>query len=224
MDYDLIVKIVTGCAGIVGVAKIFYEFSIGRRSREREEYKFARDFLEDVKSKQDLHPFLKDKGYRAIAGDSQINADEVEYLLSLTRPERALRDYVLGRAYLEHFPQSGNLQIKFKKKYERKWSRQWRMTLYLVFYIVSAFAAVSPWLFASYLGTTATRILSASAVTLPVFGFYAWLALRAGSRIYRATMLVNHQHRHTQKIVIPEQARGPRRIRDDDKTGSGGST
>jgi hypothetical protein len=220
MDYDLIVKIVTGVAGIAGVARIFYEFSIGRRSRERDEYKFARDFLDDVRSKHDMHPFLKDKGYRAIAGDSQINADEVEYLLSLTRPERALRDYVLGRAYLEHFPQSGNLQIQFKKKYERKFSRQWRMILYVALYILSSFIAVSPWLLAGHFGTTPSQMLSASAVSLPVFGFYAWLGLKAGSRIYRAQMLVEHQHRHTQKIVLSEQqARGPRRIRDDDKTG-----
>lgn len=223
MDYDLIGKVVTGLAGIVGVAKIFYEFSIGRRSREREEYKFARDFLEDVRSKLDMHPFLKDKGYRAIAGDSLINADEVEYLLSLTRPERALRDYVLGRAYLEHFPHSGNLQIKFKKKYASAWSRKWRMGLYLGLYVTCAGAAVSPWLLASFFGTSGSQMLSASAVTLPVFGFYAWLALRAGARIYRAQMLVDHQHRHTQKIVVPEQTRGPRRIRGDDKTGNGGA-
>jgi hypothetical protein len=219
MDYDLIAKSVTGIAGIAGVARIFYEFSIGRRSRERDEYKFARDFLDDVTLKHDMHPYLKDKGYRAIAGDSRINADEVEYLLSLTRPERALRDYVLGRAYLEHFPQSGNLQIKFKKKYDRKLSRQWRMILYIAFYVICSSVAVSPWLLAGHFGSTPSDMLSASAVTLPVFGFYAWLALRTAARIYRAQMLVEHQHRHTQKIMLPEQTRGPRRIRDDDKTG-----
>lgn len=62
------------------------------------------DFLQEVNSNKQLHPFLREKGYQAIAGDKQIGANEIEYLLSLKGPERALRDYVLGRPYLEHLP------------------------------------------------------------------------------------------------------------------------
>ena len=42
---------------------------------------------------------------------------EIEYLVSLERSDRALRDYVLGLPYLEHLPEVGNLEIAFKKKY-----------------------------------------------------------------------------------------------------------
>jgi hypothetical protein len=203
MDYDLIFKIATLFLGSVGAGRILYELSIVRRSRMREEYKFAREFLEDIRSQNDFHPFLREKGYQAIAGDSQMSADEIEYLLSLTRPERALRDYVLGKAYLDHFPQSGNLQIKFKKKFEAKWPRQWRMYGYVSLYIICAFIAFSPLILPSYLGMSGSQSLVAFAFSLAVFGPYAWLALRAGSKIYRAQMLVAHQDRHTQKIVLP---------------------
>jgi hypothetical protein len=207
MDYELFVKIGTLCLGLIGAAKIFQELSNGRRSRMREEYKFAREFLGDVVSNRDMHPFLKEKGFQAIAGDNRMSADEIEYLLSLTGPERALRDYVKGMAYLEHLPQSGNLQIKFKKKFESKWSRQWRLWLYVVFYGVFALMAFSPWLLASFSHVSLAKMLSAMALTIPVFLTYAWFSLKAGARIYRAQKLVKDQNRHTQTIVLPLPAR-----------------
>lgn len=207
MDYDLVFKIITLLLGVVGAAKIFYEYSMGRRSRMREEYKFARDFLSEVKANKDLHPFLKDKGYQAIAGDDQLSGVEIEYLLSLASPEKALRDYVLGRLYLDHLPHSGNLQIQFKRKFRIKWSRRWRMYTYIILYVIFAFIAFSPLAFFGYLGMSLGDSLIAFLISLAVFGSYAWYALQAGAKIYRAEKLVAHQDKHTQKIFLPELIR-----------------
>lgn len=207
MDYDLVFKGITLLLGVVGAAKIIYEFSMGRKSRMRDEYKFARDFLSDVKANKDLHPFLKDKGYQAIAGDDQISGVEIEYLLSLASPEKALRDYVLGRFYLDHVPHSGNLQIQFKKKFRIKWARRWRMYTYITLYAIFAFIAFSPLVFFSYLGMSLGDSLIAVIISLTVFGSYAWFALQAGAKIYRAEKLVAHQNKHTQKIFLPELIR-----------------
>jgi len=210
MDYDIIFRLATLLLGIAGAAKILYEFSIVRRTRMREEYRFAREFLSDIEPGKKVHPFLREKGYQAIAGDSNMSGDEIEYLLSLTRPERALRDYVLGRAYLEHFPQSGNLQLKFKGKYAGKWSRRVRMYGYIGMYVVSAFLAFSPLLLASYFKVTFAHTISAFAISASVFLPYAWLSLRAGMCIYRAEKLVAHQDRHTQRILVSEGMRKAR--------------
>jgi len=202
IDKDLIFKLAMVCIGLVGAAKGLYDLSIGRRSKLRDEYKFAREFLADVGQQAGMHPYLTEKGYQAIAGDTKIRGAEVEYLLSLTGPERALRDFVMGREYLEHLPDSGNLQIKFRKKYERKWSRQWRMYSYYALYFVFFFAGFAPLVFSSYLHLSGQNMLIAFAASFSGFVPYGWLFLRSGAKIYRAQMLVDHQDRHTQRIVL----------------------
>ena len=202
INYDLIIKVATVCIGLVGAARVMYDWSIGKKGRLRDEYKFAKDFLNDISQPLKIHPYARDKGYQAIAGDTQISGEEVEYLLSLNRPERALRDYVLGKKYLEHLPDSGNLQIKFKKKYERKFSRQWRMYGYLVLYIIFVFAAFTPIIFSSYLEISFQNSIFTLVISLSVFGPYAWFFVQSGAKIYRAQMLVNHQDRHTQRILL----------------------
>jgi len=201
-DYDLLVKLAMACIGLVGAAKGIYEWSIGRRSKLREEYKFAKDFIDAVNGPVAMHPYLKEKGYQAIAGDTTISGAEVEYLLSLTRPQRALSDYVMGREYLEHLPDSGNLQLKFKKKYERKWSRQWRTWTYSALYFVFSFTAFSPLIFSSYLHLSAQQTFTAFAIGFFTLVPYGLLFLRSSAKISRAENLVANQNRHTQRILI----------------------
>ena len=202
MDYDLLIKTVTVLIGAIGAGKLIYDLSIGKRSRMREEYKFAKEFLEEVSSNKQLHPFLREKGYQAIAGDIQVSADEIEYLLSLKGPDRALGDYVLGRPYLEHLPNVGNLQIAFRRKYQGAWSRQWRKFLYLGMYVALVFLAFAPLLFSRLLFKGSAQMFIAFVVCVSAFGPYAWFALKAATRISRAEKLVENQHKHTQRIVL----------------------
>lgn len=168
----------------------------------REEYHFAKDFLDEIASSKKIHPFLREKGYQAIAGDNQLNADEIEYLLSLKELERALRDFVLGRPYLEHLPDRGDIKIAFWKKYQRTWSRQWRRCLYLTLSIGLVSLVLVPLLILIILSSGATYTFASFVVSAMVFSPYAWLSLKASTRIYRAQELVKHQHKHTQKIVL----------------------
>ncbi|MFL9898833.1 hypothetical protein PQR71_11815 [Paraburkholderia fungorum] len=92
----------------------------------RDEYKFAKDYLEDQSKNPKMHPFLRELGCRAIAGDERLTAEEVEYLLSLTNPDRALKDYVMGRPYLAHLPTGGNLKVNFREKFRKAFPRKWR--------------------------------------------------------------------------------------------------
>ena len=124
MELDILLKSGTLLLGVIGAGKLLYDLWIIKHSRMRDEYTFAKTFFHEVSTNPTSHPFLREKGYQAIAGDRQLSADTIEYLLSLENPDRALRDYVLGRPYLEHLPQSGNLQIEFRKRYKNKWSEK----------------------------------------------------------------------------------------------------
>lgn len=126
MDIETFAKIVTALVAIFGAGKALYEAIAGNKSRLREEYKFARDFLTEVDSEKNLHPFAVEKGYQAIAGTASIKSEEVAYILTLENSARCLRDFVLSRKYIEHLNTAGNLQIAFADKYRRPWSRTWR--------------------------------------------------------------------------------------------------
>jgi hypothetical protein len=201
VDYELPIKIVTLGIGAIGAAKLFNDLSVSKVSRMRDEYKFAKDFLSDINSGAISHPFLLDKGYQAIAGDKFVEAEEVAYLLSLQNPELAIRDYTFGRRYLEHLPRNGNLEIEFKKRYKGKWPRFWRKSFYLVSYMGLVFLAFAP-LICNELFKDLTQIFITFALSLTVFGTYAWSTLKAAIRIFRAEDLVLRQHKHTQKILL----------------------
>ncbi len=207
MDLELVAKIVAALGAIGGLGKILYEVLIGKRGRMREEYKFAKEFLDAVERTPNMHPYIREKGYQAISGDHTLSADEVEYLLTLVKPDRALRDYVLGRPYLEHFPHAGNLQIAYKKRYRSNWSRRWRLYLYVTLYFCFALAAFAPFMLASLTTASGTEILWANIFSIAIFGPYAWWSIKAGARIYRAKMLVTHQHKHTQCIMLQSYLR-----------------
>lgn len=202
MDYNLVIKIITLMIGAIGAAKLLYDLSLGKRGRMREEYNFGKQFLDEVSTNKQLHPYLREKGYQAIAGDSQLGADEIEYLLSLRRPQRALRDFVLGRPYLELLATAGNLQIGFQKKYKNSWARIWRKYLYGGLYFALFAVAFSPLYLARIKGIELTKMLGAFMVSFAVFGPYAYFSLKASTRIYRAEQLVKNQDKHTQKIVL----------------------
>ncbi|MXN77882.1 hypothetical protein GR157_24440 [Burkholderia sp. 4701] len=212
MDIDIILKLGTFAIGAIGAGKILYEASVVRRGRMREEYKFAREFLKDRKEDGEMHPFLREKGYRAVAGDERLTADEIEYLLSLKGADRALKDYSLGRSYLEHLPNIGNLQIQFKKKYKKVWPRRWRKWTYFALYVVLAFLMFAPFLLSKYFSKQPGEMLAATGFCIIVFGPYAWMALSSAVRILRAEKLVEHQDKHTQTIFIDGRGSRDRRI------------
>ena len=204
MEIDVIAKAITVLVGVFGVGKVLYEYVIGRKGRMREEFRFANDFLAAVDANPEMHPYLQEKGYQAIAGDNTLSADEVKYLLSVVNPDRALKDYVLGRPYLEHISHGGDLQLHYKARYKSKWSRNWRIGLYSASYFTFALLAFSPMVLAAFIPMSFSQWSWATAGCLLIFGPYAWWSLKAGTRIYRAKMLVSHQHKHTQRILIEQ--------------------
>ena len=187
--------------GLAGAAKVVYEMVGAPRGRQREEYRFAMEFLRAIKEDPLMHPFLRETGYQAVAGTRVLSADEVEYLLSLQRPDRAIRNYVLGRLYLEYLPKAGDLKIDFRAKYKSDWSRRWRKSLYFIGYIACWLLAFAPFVTSAFSGGGVAETLLSFGVSLIIFVPLSLWALVSAVSISRAEKLVRNQSKHTQKIV-----------------------
>lgn len=193
MDLETFLKLFPLAAGAFAVWKIVVEVASGRRSRFREDYRFAREFLEDIRKAPQMHPFLREKGYQALAGDNRLSGQEVEYLLALPESARALRLYVMGLPYLQHTATAVGSQVSFKRKYESRTARTSRKVAYLVAYGLFYALGAAP-LFSvplSLFGLTPTLSLFLTTA------FFCWplaaLSLWSGMRITAAESLVRVQ-------------------------------
>ena len=200
MNFEYIARACTLVIGGFASAKIYHEIMVGRQSRMRDEYKFAKEFFVDLNSNPGINPFLREKGYQAIAGDKDLTANEISYLLTLQNPALALRDYVFGREYLEHLSNVENLQIVFKGKYQEPISRNWRKYTYIFFYAVFYSMSVALFFVPKTTFSTFDDFLFLTFICLVVFGPIAWLFLREAERIKRAETLVKRQDKHTDNI------------------------
>jgi hypothetical protein len=207
MDTETIFKFFGAMAAIIGAGRVIYDITVGNKSRLREDYKFAKEFLHDLKESPDLHPFAVEKGYQAIAGSTALKTEEIAYLLSLENPGKCLKDYVLSKEHLQHLNTSGDLQLFFAEKYSTPWARTWRKALYLTLYLVLSLAALSPLIMVKAGITKPIQLVTLLAFTITIFGYYAWVSLKAFARIYRGEQLVQNQKKHTRKILLPPGAK-----------------
>lgn len=213
MNYQIFFAIVGVVLGVIGAVKILYELPILKRNRFREEYKFSQGFLAEIEEDEEMRPYLREKGYQAIAGDKYISADEVAYLLTLYRPEPnydsgryrqadgALNDYVRGKRYLKFCPKVNNERIEFKDKYKNKWTRKWRMYLSLSLAILLYVAAFSPLLFGKIFPKLTQNLWETLPFSVIFFGTYAFMLMRIGADLYGAEYLVKHQKDRMPELV-----------------------
>jgi len=121
---------------MVVAGKVIIELSAGSKARRKDDYRFAKEFLNDLNS-DNLHPLAVERGFYAIAGTGDVKANDIEFLLSLEEPQRRLKDYVFSRNIVEL--NEVNHKFEFKKKYRSDFSRRWRkwrsLLLYLLFFL-----------------------------------------------------------------------------------------
>jgi hypothetical protein len=195
-NFEIISRIITTVVAIFGIGKIFYDITTGTKYRLREEYKFAKEFLGDLKNNPDLHPFVLEKGYQAIAGSVTIKSEEVAYLLSLKNPRKCLNDYILAKKYLNLINTNGDFHLEFVKKHSRNWLRKTQKICYLSLYCVFALIAFAPQMIPSKYGFFIFA-------TLPIFGYCALLSLSKYIEIDRSEQLISSQEKHTSTIHLP---------------------
>ena len=203
MNIEIILKSVGAFVGIIGAGRIIYEILNGHKSKLREEYIFAKSFIQDLADKE-MHPFLREKGFQALAGTTEVNAEDVDYILTLENPAQSLSDYVFSRQYLGTIRKTGKYKIDFSLKYESNWSRSWRKIVYLVLYVFYAALAISPFLLAKPMHASAVQMFTYSLFTIPLLGFLAIDSLKSFTKIYRSELLVKNQLQRAKKIVAIE--------------------
>ena len=94
-----VIPVVLGA--VVPLIRILSHFG-GRRSKLREEYEFARDYLTDLQdSVTKDSAFLKQKGCLAITGSPSVHFETLERLLHLADPSKAIRNYTFSYKLLE---------------------------------------------------------------------------------------------------------------------------
>jgi len=199
MEIGNIVKIIMAIGAMIGVAKIIYELSSSSKLKLREEYKFAKEFLADLDEETPPHHLAVERGYYALAGTSSIQVSDIKYLISLSNPDKSLKDYALSRKYvvLNKIPQ----KIDFRLKYQRKFSRVWRKTLYVLIYVLASLLAMSPLLLAAPFNL-GPKFMLLALVTIPGCGFFAFDALRSCMKIMRGETLVKEQEKHVPLIIV----------------------
>jgi hypothetical protein len=201
MDWGTIAKVALAIVGIFTAGKVLFDVFVGKKTNLREEYNFAKEFLDDT-NKQDLHPFTLSKGYQGIAGTNSVKASEIEYILSLKDPVQCLRDFILSKQLFERLEVEGDFKLIFLNKYKSHLSRRAKKLFYLVLYFTLAFAALSPMLLSKSFEVDAADSFLQLLFTLPFFGLYAWVSLQAYAKLSRGEFLYNNQKLHTSNIVI----------------------
>ena len=200
MDTEFLIKIILALFAIPATVKFFYDMKVSRKSHLRDEYRFANEFLIDVKNKN-THPFTIEKGYQAIAGTTAVNTEEIAYILSLNNSSKCLKNFVFSKHLMEILKTEGDLKLEFKKKYRNKWSRRWRKALYLPLYFVLAFYALSPLVLYNLFELSFSEVLLILVLTLLTGVPTAFSAMRALVRIERGEALISNQDSHTKAIV-----------------------
>jgi hypothetical protein len=191
-EFDIAARVIPLLAGAFASFKVGFDTLMHSRVRLRDEYRFAKEFLADMKSASPMHPLLREKGLQALAGTDGVSANEVEYLLNLPEPASALKDYAFARNFLDHHATAGESEISFKCAWRSQRKRWIAKAIGLALYVVLFMTAMSPLflpLFTKEIALSAQLLL----VTVPVFGAMAFLVLMEAVRIARAERLVGLQ-------------------------------
>ncbi|MEZ8767905.1 hypothetical protein AB6D79_07590 [Vibrio alginolyticus] len=198
MDLLILVKIFPIIVGIFGIWKFIYELISGSKYKLREEYKFAKEFLDDSNIDK-LHPFTREKGYQAIAGSSQVTQKEIEFILSLSNPVQRLKDFKNSRQLFENRENNGAFKLVYKKRYQFNTYRNIIKGWYLLCYGTLAFMAASPYVFPEWFGQQGMLALI---ITVPSFGFYSVISLISYGKLKAAERLIEHVKYHTYNKVL----------------------
>lgn len=198
MDIMVVIRFVPVFVGIATIGKIIYDMMYATKAKLRDEYKFAKEFLDEENLKK-VHPFARDKGYQAIAGCTDITSKEIAYLLSLSNPIQRLNDYKMSRRFFKNDQPSGDFALIYKNRYKSNVYRWLLKAFYMLLYIALALVATSPYLYPEYFGQHGIFTLM---ITLPLFGYLAIQSLYSGLRVICAERLMKKMDYHSSNIIL----------------------
>lgn len=202
MNTELMFKIIAVIFASFPLIKLFIDLSRSKKSHMREEYKFVKEFLNDVKNNKEMHPFLIEKGFQAIACERWAEARDIDFIISLEEPTRSLNDFIQGRNYLEFKENEYDKRIVFKQKYQARWRRNFIKVAALFLYLCFCILTLLPWLLQPYLKINVGTAVISLLFTIPAFGSYAYMCLNWGANVVAAERLVKRKPSSKQKILL----------------------
>lgn len=201
MDISDWLKLPAVLSAFVVLSKFLYDLASGKRTKLREDYRFAKELLSDIESGH-LHPYAKQKVYQALVGTTNISTEEVEYILTLEDSAQCLSDYVLARKYLEKIESRGNTLLRFKPKYRSEKKRLTLIIWYVCLYFIFAMLVASPFILNIWFNFSGKDILLLTIISTSLFALPAWLSLKEGARLARGQHLVANQKSHSWKLLV----------------------
>jgi hypothetical protein len=178
-----------GLAGaIFGLYKLFIEVSRSKKPELRDEYAFVKTYVGELTST--THPYIVEKGYAAISGDSSLKAPEILHLISRPAPSTSLRLYARAKDLLEFYPDDPERPIKFSGQHRSARARAWKKRGYVSLYIIFASLAIGPLLFFGAIQKDWTQQLQLTLLAPLAFGVPAWSSLVAYGRCIAAEHLI----------------------------------
>lgn len=182
-------KIVGALASLFAVYKIVVDVVLARSTRRRDEYKFTKEYITDLR-KGEEHLYTLEKGFFALTG-KMYSIPEVNVLLSQRSPSISLNlrgdsgSFVLFDEESNKYIWKGKYSKKFIRKYAGKWFFSW--------YVITASLAILP------VYTKGTSVLA----SFPVTAFSASLFVVAVSCLIQQSNLSNAK-KFMESIVYSE--------------------
>ena len=209
MEIEVIAKLSAIAFGSVTAGVSVVALLKGRKSQLREEYKFAKEFIADLRGVASDYEFLRQRGSHALTGDASLEFRTLEYLWQLPNPSQAIHDYSLGFKYLEHRrTTSHDDPLQFAAPYDQAWRRRGLKLLFLFLYLITYTLACSPLLLHVLDLWGVGSPLVALIITCFIFLPFAFLSLKAGVRIQRAEHLIAAQRARPNNSFKPTPLRG----------------
>jgi hypothetical protein len=208
MEIEFWAKLAAIVVGAVTAWNVVVSLLRGRKSQAREEYRFAREFLSDLKGVAKESAYLKQKGCYALVGDTSLEHETLEYLLGLNNPAQSIRDFSLGYEYLEHVVTDPHMQVRFKRRYandRRRYAMRWSL---LILYVLTYLLAFSPLLLHTFGVWGPSSPFPSFIFTATVFLPAAFFAVKSGVRLERAEKLVTYQAARPNNSFKPNPLRG----------------
>ncbi|MGY3852756.1 hypothetical protein [Aeromonas veronii] len=200
-DYsDLIIKSGSFLIALLGVAPIIRKWLLDLDSKRKDDYRFAREFFSDLDKNPSMHPFVREKGYLAIAGKSHVNEGEVSYILSLKEPSKALGNYKLAKGIVWFDSEKSLVKISYKKWYKYKFVRIVAKAYHIIKYGVFFFLAILPLYSNSFREWIGDALILYVFLFSPICMFIAVRSIIEKEKIVSAEYIVKNQESHT-KII-----------------------
>jgi len=171
----------------------------GNKKARREEYKFAKDFFDDLKANPEMHLFARKKGFQAIGRSQYLPPAIIEHLMNFRDPVTALEDYEISKGYLQKIESAGLLQLSFDRTF--LWSTEKRRkligTAYLTCAIIFYFLAFTPWFFLTIGKISVPVAINLTVVSMPIGITVTVIAAREFMQLRRAIRLIHAQNQLT---------------------------